>query len=225
MLWCHVACHSKWPLTMTNGSLKSRIFSNNSLIYSHIYIYRLVLNILFLGKYRQRFNAIISLINPEKEKKVVELCFGDIYVARWCKTNGIDYTGFDINQHFINNAKRQGYCVEFMNLRNASLIPHSDVVVMMGALYHFHDIIDELINNIMKSSPRFIISEPISNLAQRKGLLGYIAMKSTRVGNNDETFRFNANSLSEALEKISNGRWRISSRLLGKEMIVDIRRN
>ena len=165
------------------------------------------------------------MMNPEKEKKVVELCFGDIYVAKWCKANGIDYTGFDINKHFINNAKRQGYCVEFMNLRNASLIPYSDVVVMMGSLYHFHDILNELINKIMESSPSLIISEPVSNLAQRKGILGYIARKTTRVGNNDEAFRFNENSLSEVLKKISNGRWRISFRQLGKEMIVDIRRN
>lgn len=185
----------------------------------------MVLNILYLGKYRHRFNAIISLINPEKEKKVVELCFGDIYVAKWCKANGIDYTGFDINQHFINNSKRKGYCVEFMDLRNASLIPYSDVVVMMGALYHFHDIIDELINNIMKSSPRFIILEPVINLSSRRDFLGYLARKSANVGHGDELFRFNENSLRQRLNEISNGKWQISFKVIGKDMIVDILRS
>lgn len=197
----------------------------HSFIYRHLYIYRLVLNILFIGKYKHRFSSVTSMINPDEEKKVVELCFGDIHVAKWCKKNGIDYIGFDINEHFIDFAERNGCCVKFMDLRNTSFIPFADVVVMMGSLYHFHDILNELINKIMTASPRCIISEPIKNLAQRNDFFGYIARKSTGVGHGDEAFRFNEISLIESIEKISLGRWMVSYKILGKEMIVDICRN
>ena len=68
-----------------------------SFVYCHIFVYRLILNILFLGCYKLRFKKVIAMIDSRLEKKVVELCFGDIYIAKWCKCNEVDYVGFDIN--------------------------------------------------------------------------------------------------------------------------------
>ena len=125
----------------------------------------------------------------------------------------------------ISVAKRQGYCVNLADLRNPPPIPMADVVIMMGSLYHFHDILDELVNNVMMSSPRFIISEPIKNLSSRDDIIGYIARNSANAGHGEEIFRFNQKTLIEKLEKISNGRYDISYRLIGIEALVDIRRN
>ncbi len=199
--------------------------SKYSFVYRHIFAYRLILNILFLGRYKLRFKRITSLIDFKVEKKIIELCFGDIYIAKWCKEHGVDYIGFDINPHFISVASQKGYCVNLVDLRDSPPIPIGDVTIMMGSLYHFHDILEELINKIMESCPRFIISEPIKNWASRNDIFGYIARKSANSGHGEEVFRFNEKSLIEKLEKISNGRWNISYRLIGKEIIVDIRRN
>ena len=88
-----------------------------------------------------------------------------------------------------------------------------------------NEAIDELINNIMKSSPRFIILEPVINLSSRRDFLGYLARKSANVGHGDELFRFNENSLRQSLNEISNGKWQISFKVIGKDMIVDILRS
>lgn len=199
--------------------------AKHSFVYRSLFVYRLIVNILFLGQYKQRFKKVIVLLDPEREKKVVELCFGDIYIAQWCKEHKISYLGYDINPHFVSGAKKQGYCVELADLRAQPSIPDTDVVVMMGSLYHFHDILDELVEMVMAKSPRFIISEPIKNWASRDDIFGRIARHSANAGQGEEYFRFTEKSLLEALEGISSGRFSITHAISGKEAIVDIRRS
>lgn len=199
--------------------------TKHSFVYRNLFAYRLILNILFMGRYKQRFKKVIDLIDPRREKAVIELCFGDIYIAQWCKRQGVDYVGFDINPHFVSIAKKKGYCVKLFDLRDQSTpLPAGDVVVMMGSLYHFHDILEDLIERIMLSSPRLIISEPIKNWASRNDILGHIARNSANAGQGEEFFRFNEQSLLSALEKISGGRFSITHFISGKEAIVDIRK-
>jgi len=195
-----------------------------SLIYRNLFVYRLVLNLLFFGRYKHRFEKVIALLDPQKEKKIVELCFGDIYIAQWCKEQGVDYIGLDINPHFVSDAQSKGYCVKLADLRTQKSIPTGDVAIMMGSLYHFHDMLEVLINKIMASYPRFIISEPIRNWASRNDLLGHIARNCANAGQGEEFFRFTEYSLLEALEEISGGKYNISHSISGKEAIVDIRR-
>ena len=195
-----------------------------SLIYRNLVAYRLILNILFWGRYKQRFKKVTSLIDPTQEKKVIELCFGDIYIAQWCKEQGLDYIGFDINPHFVSVAQKRGYCVNLVDLRAQASIPAGDVAIMMGSLYHFHDILGELVDKVMASCPRFIISEPIKNWASRDDALGRIARNSANAGRGEEFFRFNERSLLEALENISRGKYHFSHTISGKEAIVDVRR-
>lgn len=207
------------------GTLDAAKTTKYSFVYRNLFAYRLVLNILFLGRYKQRFRKITALINPKQENRVVELCFGDIYIAQWCKQHGVDYVGLDINPHFVSVANQRGYRVHLADLREQALIPTGDVAVMMGSLYHFNDILDELIARIMASCPRFLISEPIKNWASRDDIFGRIAKNSANAGQGEEAFRFNEKTLIEELEKISKGRYSISYRVDGKEAIVDIRRN
>jgi hypothetical protein len=105
-------------MSISNNSNKKYSF-----IYRNLFTYRLVLNILFFGRYKHRFEKVIALLDPKKEKKTVELCFGDIYIAQWCKEQGVDYIGLDINPYFVSGAQNKGYFVKLANLRTLETIP------------------------------------------------------------------------------------------------------
>ncbi len=196
-----------------------------SFIYQHLSIYRFVMNLLYFGGYTRRFKKIIAMLNPLLDKHVTELCFGDTHIAKWCNENGVKYIGLDINPRFIANAKNKGYDVRLVNLRACTSIPESEVVIMMGSLYHFHDILDELFETIMSSCKRFIISEPIVNLTGRDNVLGRIAQVSANAGHGYEKFRFNNESLRAALEKAAKCRYQINYLIAGKDAIVEIKKS
>lgn len=203
-------------MTIFNPDRENQI----SLIYRSIYLYRILVNILFLGKYKARFNKVTTLLDPASDKKITELCFGDIYIAKWCKEHGVEYLGIDLNPHFVEMAEKAGYNVMAMNLRENLSFPKSDVVIMMGSLYHFHDILDSLIDRIMLSCNRLIISEPIKNLASRKDIFGFIARHSTNAGSGEENFRFDENSLRESMKLVSKEKYLMDFSIVDKEAVV-----
>ena len=82
--------------------------SNNAFIYSNIRIYRFVMSLLYSGSYYRRFAAVTKLI---RGKKVTELCFGDTVIADYCRKHGIEWTGYDINPHFIKRAAAKKFKV------------------------------------------------------------------------------------------------------------------
>jgi hypothetical protein len=158
-----------------------------SLVYKNIYIYRLIMNFLYGMKYKKRFENIISLINNE-EKDIVELCFGDIFIAKYAKKNNKNWKGFDINDSFVSYAIAEGFDATNKNILLDS-IPKSDVCIMAGSLYHFIDNIEFVLGKMLKSSKKVIISEPIKNLSNNK-YIGFFAKKSANAGNGEEEFRF-----------------------------------
>ena len=76
--------------------------------------------------------------------------------------------------------------------------------------FQFNNILEGLINNVMNSTSKFIISEPINNLATNNGIIGYLARRSTKVGKGDEIFRYNYENLHHALKKSCEGKFVIS---------------
>lgn len=117
-----------------------------SLIYSDIRLYRVAMNLLYGGKYRRRFDAVVNLIDPDATS-VCELCFGDTIIADWCRANGIRWTGVDLNPHFCANARKRGHRVIAGDLFSANL-PSADVFLMVGSLYHFHGRLSQLFDKI-----------------------------------------------------------------------------
>src|SRR3989344_2200070 len=79
-----------------------------SFIYKSIQIYRLVMGILYHGDYTGRFTRLMDLIHPG-DKTIVELCFGDIYIAEFCRNNDKKWIGYDLNPSFVQHARRQGF--------------------------------------------------------------------------------------------------------------------
>ncbi len=113
--------------------------SKVSLVYKNIYTYRFIMNILYGMKYVDRFSNIIKLIN-DSDVNIVELCFGDIYIAQYAKKTNKHWLGLDINDEFVDYAKKQGYNAINKNIIDAD-IPKNDICIMAGSLYYF-------INNI-----------------------------------------------------------------------------
>lgn len=183
------------------------------------------MNIIYLGKYNQRFKIVTDLLNPRNDKTVIELCFGDTLIAKWCKSNDIKWIGFDINEKFIKNAKLKGYSAHYKDILKLENLPQSDAVVIMGSLYQFHERLGDLVNCVMSSTSKFIISEPISNLSTKGNLIGYLAKKSTKAGNGNEMFRYTHDNLHCALRDVCNGKFIISEvKRTQKDLILLIQR-
>jgi hypothetical protein len=194
-----------------------------SLIYRNIYIYRTIMIILYSGKYLNRFKSVTDVLSEKQCGSVTELCFGDIYLAQWCKNNGVRWTGIDVNEQFVSFAIKQGYDAKCLDLLDFPDLQKSSVIVMMGSLYHFNNILPELIDYVMKLCDKFIISEPIKNLSNSQSLVGWIAKRSANSGNGNELFRFTKDTLMGRLDNISGDRFIVKSRgVFGKDIVLEL---
>jgi hypothetical protein len=171
--------------------------SKASLVYSHIIVYRLVMNVLYRGGYRRRFERVLEHV-PAATRSLCDLCFGDTYVAEWCRARGITWTGIDLNRVFCERAVRRGFDAVCTDLLTADL-PVADVYVMAGSLYHFHQTLPLLLDRILARTKRLILSEPVRNLSADRGLLGWFARRAADPGTGRAEFRFDAERLIAAL--------------------------
>ncbi|MDO1450978.1 hypothetical protein Q0590_32185 [Rhodocytophaga aerolata] len=161
------------------------------------------MNILYAGKYNNRFTEVINLLKElPPGSSVLELCFGDTYIAEHCKKSKVRWVGVDLNPHFVKKAVAKGYEAIEGNVLTTKNLPESNICIMMGSLYHFHNTLEDVFSRILASSPVVIISEPVKNLSSSSGLIGYIARRSAKVGKGNEEFRYNEVTLLEALEKL-----------------------
>jgi len=174
-----------------------------SIIYKNISLYRFVITFLYGGKYKERFYKVCSFLKDD-ERKILELCFGDIIVADYCRDNHKDWTGIDVIEGFVVHAKQKGYLAQQADICQMDLLPVCDVCLMIGSLYHFADHLDKILPMMLTSSRRIIISEPINNLANRKDIIGTIASKMTAVNNKSVKFRYAKNTLLEQLDMLKN---------------------
>ena len=168
-----------------------------SLIYSDIRLYRSAMNLLYRGGYRRRFDEILAQV-PAGTASVCDLCFGDTVIADWCAARGIAWTGVDLNAHFCERARRRGHHVIEGDLLTVDL-PVADVYVMAGSLYHFHDRLAELFDEIWRRTRSWILSEPIRNLSSERGVLGWWARRSANPGDGHATFRYTDRTLLDSI--------------------------
>ena len=192
---------------------------NESIIYRNIHWYRFLMNILYLGFYKRRFNNITRLISRDS-KSVVEFCFGDVFIAKYCRDNGIDWIGYDLNEEFVNYAVTHEFNAIIKDILLLEDFPQCDTYIMIGSLYHFKEYSLEILTKMIKSSKQVIISEPIKNIATAKGLLGDIARKSTNAGKGSEGFRYNLSTFTELMSKL-NVNYKIVS--IDKDILIEIK--
>ncbi|EKD28474.1 MAG: hypothetical protein ACD_79C00289G0002 [uncultured bacterium] len=209
---------------MSNTEMNIKNSSSKSLVYKNIYWYRTLLNILYFGKYYSKFKDIISLF--EKDTKcVVELCFGDILIADYCRQNKIEWIGYDTNESFVKHATIKLFNAVKLDIMQISCFPEVDVCIISAALYHFYDNLEILFKKMLLCAPLIIISEPVNNICSYNRLTQYIAGKCSNAGYGDEFFRFNEKSLIENIEtlkKTFNFSYEVVS--IKREMLVKIYR-
>ena len=153
--------------------------------------------------YRKRFKKIELLLTKLGPSSVLELCFGDTYIAAYCKRNDIQWQGVDINMSFVSTAVRKGYSAWQADLTCVKNLPNADVVVMSGSLYHFNEQIHTLLKLVLESTSNFILSEPIKNISSSKGIIGKMAHLLSNAGKGKESFRYDENSLIQMLDRES----------------------
>ena len=161
------------------------------------------MNILYSGKYKNRFTDVISLIEKNGSKSVVELCFGDIYIARYCKANDIKWIGYDISEYFVLTAKKNGFNAIKKDILKLNVYDPADTCVMVGSLYHFHDQVELLLSALLKNYKHIIISEPIKNLTNSNSFFKFISNKLTNAGKGTEAFRYNENTFIKEFNSFS----------------------
>jgi len=160
------------------------------------------MNLLYFGKYKYRFRHIYKYIN--NTTSILELCFGDVYTASFCKKNNINWIGIDIYKNFVEKAKKMGYNAIEKNINEISVFPKSQLCLIMGSLYHFNYNLSLLLEKILASSNKIIISEPIINLSNKKGIIGFLAKKSANAGNGNENYRYTETTLLDELNKFKD---------------------
>lgn len=202
--------------------------AKQSFIYRHIYIYRFIMNILYLGRYKQRFKPIIEEVKKlPKDSTVLELCFADTWIAEYCRNAGYSWKGIDINEHFVKKALNAGFDARLGDLAALESFQKSDLCIMVGSLYHFHPNTEALLSKMFQSANSIIISEPISNLSAAGGIVGYFAKKSADAGKGHEEFRYTESTLLALLnsycEKFNCKI--VSLHHLGKDLMVKLTKN
>jgi glycosyltransferase involved in cell wall biosynthesis len=125
--------------------------------------YDLVMRLLY-GRELARTHERVAALVPEGSS-VVDVCAGtcrlylDQLRARRC-----EYLGLDFNGHLLMSARRRGARARsFQVLRDE--IPEADYVVMCSSLYHFHERVDEVLEQLQRAARKaVIVSEPVKNL-------------------------------------------------------------
>lgn len=176
------------------------------------------MSVLYLGKYKRRFERINALLKPNSNT-VIELCFGDIHIAEHCKKNGIDWKGYDINEHFVRNATRLNYNAILKDVNTLDVFEICDTYIITGSLYHFKNDSIEILRKMIASSKQVIVSEPIKNISTTKGFVGTIASWLANAGNGTERFRFNEATFLAILNEL-NANYKIIA--IDKDILIQI---
>jgi hypothetical protein len=172
-----------------------------SIVYRNIHIYRVVLNLIYGGRYRARFRDVTGQLAGRSS--VLELCFGDTYVARFCRKHGIEWTGYDLNASFVQSARDAGYNARHADIMGVGNFPENDITVIQGSLYHFHCVIGDLFAKVFRSTDTFLVSEPVRNFSSSPGPVGWLARRSANAGKGHETFRYTPESLGSLMKEMS----------------------
>lgn len=158
------------------------------------------MSLLYKGNYYKRFEPVLRQISG---KRVTEICFGDTVIAEYCKKESIDWKGIDINEVFVTNALEKGLSAERNDILSIAKLPQADTCIICGSLYHFNISLESLFIKMLESAPLIIISEPVLNLSNNKGIIGKLAKASASVDGKKQAFRFTEQTLLEALTQLS----------------------
>ena len=166
-------------------------------IYWNPTLYRLTLRLLYGDELQARYDAVTPLIPAGS--KVLDVCAGDGAIRH--RLPGCEYKAIDGNAAFVGSLKKQGIDATLADVRGVEF-PLSDVILMMGSLYHFIPTADALIERMKRAAKRLIIVEPHVNWSARGGVLGKLAQLASDPGiKGSHLGRFSEADLKQVAEK------------------------
>lgn len=168
------------------------------------------MNLIYFGKYKSRFKEITNIIESINPNSVLELCFADIKVARFCKSQKIRWKGIDINQNFVTFAKKKYFNVQKQDINMFDFNSESfDLVLIIGSLYHFRKNLDSFLHKIFISTDKLLISEPTTTLTQNYPRLKNIFYFLSGIENTLDFERYTNETLKKDLEKFCNKNFKL----------------
>ena len=138
------------------------------------------MRLLYGSDYARKYQAVADEIPAGS--LVIDLCCGDCAIAPLLEEKGCKYIGLDINERFVQWAKKRGLDVRNWNAGQMD-IPEGDVICMQSSLYQFMPNANLIIERMLKSARKaVIISEPIDNMTTSpSSLLRKLALQLTKV--------------------------------------------
>ena len=177
-----------------------------SLIYRSGVLYKLLMVLLYREHYASRYRSIEKLI--PRGASVLDVCCGPaVLYDRYLKPKGVRYTGLDINDDFVAEARGKGITMVRADVNAISELPRADVVVMQASLYQFlPDRVPSTVAKMLKAAKKkLIVAEPVRNLStSRIGCLARLAQQQTDAGFGACISRFDVSSLAEAMSPFSS---------------------
>lgn len=170
--------------------------------------------------YFARYQALANLIEPRST--VLDCCCGPgVLYRRYLRHKAITYTGFDLNELFVNKVIQAGAQGETRDLLAEEDLPANDYVIMQASLYHFLPNPEPVLSRMITAAKRaLIISEPVRNLTNSKfRFVRLLSGQMTNAGQRNETHRFDEESLDHVFAKLD---WRPASTLFisgGREKV------
>lgn len=185
-------------------------------------LYRMVMRLLYRGRYHERYALVANLVPPGAS--VVELCCGCGYLYEaFLAARGVEYLGIDLLPQMVTRLLRLGARVQVGDLLEMD-VPAADFCLMLGSLYHFHPREGRVLE-LMARSNEAVLLEPVENLTESGSTFlkaGGILM--SYIGRTSSTYRLDNAQLdallaSPGLEILSDQKV-----LVGKYRLVRFRR-
>jgi len=181
---------------------------------SPMYWYPIIYNIIMRALYGKNLDKNFKIIAKEiGNLSVLDLCSGTSALFNYL--NGNDYVGLDINQNFVEYARKRG-----INARVADVLkekwPKKDCIVISSSLYQFIPNHEKLLQKMLKNAgKKVIISEPIKNLSSSKNfVISFIARKLSHTGKEDAEKRLNRKQMMYLCKKYKGKKIKIVGRNL-----------
>jgi hypothetical protein len=131
-----------------------------SLFYAGPRIYKVGLRLIHGKQLDQRYEYIAKQIG--KNKSVLEPACGPALIPNYLDASN-SYSGFDINEKFVQYARDKGLDVQQGNAKDASFYKSSDIVVLCDALHHIVPEMSVLEHSLNSAQQKLIICDPFKD--------------------------------------------------------------
>ena len=173
-----------------------------SIIYRNRWTYGLLMRALYGRHYGARSRAIAELIPAGSS--VVDICCGPATLyADHLKERGVDYTGLDLNQGFVDRVTAAGGRGVQWDVHADTPLPEADYLVQQASLYHFLPDPGPVVDRMLAAArTQVIIAEPVRNLASSENpVVAALARRLTNPGDGDQAHRFTEASLDAFMDR------------------------